>query len=249
MTHGELFVGYACHYVFAHGFSVIPMGFDKKPLIKWKEYQDRRPTLREILEWPKENIAIVTGAVSNLAVIDCESFADADWFARNRGKSQVVVKTRRGYHFYFRHPGQQVMNGQRIEGKYDVRGDGGYVLAPPSKHADGHYEFMPDRHLTSVADLPAFDPAWRTVAMPNGDARYYDAKEVADGCAYISKIQAVAGQGGHNDTYRAVCCLRASGLSKWDALAAIVEWNETNAQPKWALADLVHKINDVYGRD
>lgn len=46
-----------------------------------------------------------------------------------------------GYHFYFRHPGQHTPNsaGTVAEG-VDVRGDGGYVLAPPSEGYTWHYE-------------------------------------------------------------------------------------------------------------
>lgn len=116
-------------YVFRDGFSVIPMGQDKKPLIKWKEYQDRKPTFEEIVAWPDTcNLAIITGAISSIVVVDCESREDAEWFYRNRGKTPCVVQTRRGFHLYFRHPGQPVKNAQRVEDRYDVRGDGGYCF-------------------------------------------------------------------------------------------------------------------------
>ena len=60
------------------GFSVIPIiPKDKKPLIRWEEYQTRRATEDEIKEWwakwPDANGGIVTGTVSGLVVIDIDS--------------------------------------------------------------------------------------------------------------------------------------------------------------------------------
>jgi hypothetical protein len=167
--HAELWVAYATLYVAKFGLSVLPMGRDKKPLIKWVDLQDRRPTVKELLSWKKENLAIITGAISNLVVVDCESREDAEWFYRERGKTPVVVQSKRGFHLYFRHPGQRVANAQKV-GKpigmkhtYDVRGDGGYVLAPPSLHSEGAYQWRCPMRATS--ELPPFDP----VLAPRGE--------------------------------------------------------------------------------
>jgi hypothetical protein len=44
-----------------------------------------------------------------------------------------------GRHLYLAHPGQPVPNdtGRRLGAGIDVRGDGGYVVAPPSRHISG----------------------------------------------------------------------------------------------------------------
>ena len=66
----------------SRGYSIIPIaitkegtGLEKKPLIRWKEYQNGRATMDEVRKWINEfkyfNIAIVTGKVSNLTVIVC----------------------------------------------------------------------------------------------------------------------------------------------------------------------------------
>lgn len=55
------------------GLSVIPVGRDKRPRIKWAEYQDHIADERTLEHWfcLDGNIAIVTGKVSgNLLVID-----------------------------------------------------------------------------------------------------------------------------------------------------------------------------------
>src|SRR5262245_4781722 len=59
------------------GFSVFPLRpHSKKPLRRWEEFQRRRATEAEVRAWWTENptagIAIVTGAVSGVVVIDCD---------------------------------------------------------------------------------------------------------------------------------------------------------------------------------
>jgi len=218
------------------------MGMDKKPLIKWKEYQDRKPTFEEIASWPEGcNLAIVTGAVSGIVVVDCESREDAEWFYRSRGKSPCVVQTKRGFHLYFRHPGQPVKNAQRVEDRYDVRGDGGYVLAPPSKHDEGAYTWkLP---FMGHKLLPVFDMTWRPVHKTEDSVE----REISDGMAYISTIRAVAGQRGHDDTWRAANALKDSGLRECEALLCLLEWNRTNAEPPWGDKEILHKIKSAYG--
>src|SRR5574341_338260 len=61
-----------------HGFSVIPIKpRDKTALIKWEPYQSNRAAEGDIrawcAKWPDGNLAIVTGAISGLVVIDLDS--------------------------------------------------------------------------------------------------------------------------------------------------------------------------------
>jgi hypothetical protein len=221
------------------GLSVIPMGEDKCPSVKWKEYQTRLPRGDELVQWPRHNIGIVTGSISNLVVVDCESREDAEWFWKFRGKSPVVVQSRRGFHFYFSHPGEPVRNAVQIDNRYDVRGDGGYVVAPPSSHSEGKYKWV--KKMIATSDLPRFNPEWRPKAV-------YESSDnkIKDAVSYISRITAVSGEAGHDSTFRAVKTLQESGLSEGEALLAIQDWNRTNASPPWSDKDLLHKIRSVY---
>jgi len=126
------------------GLSVIPIGADKRPLVKWKEFQERRASEAQIgmwwEMWPNANVGLVTGHVSGIIVLDCDNeIAMQEWqthFAE-LGLATSCCKTGRGAHFYFQHPGGTVKNfAGKIEG-LDLRGDGGYVIAPPSIHASG----------------------------------------------------------------------------------------------------------------
>lgn len=122
------------------GFSVIPLLGNKKPAIpSWLEYQKRYATDKELEEWfityPATMIGIVTGKLSNLAVIDIDR-KDLVYTPVERSNAPLV-STPRGYHYYFKYQ-EGITNTVNIGGeKIDVRGEGGYVVAPPSITKEG----------------------------------------------------------------------------------------------------------------
>jgi hypothetical protein len=69
--------------LWGRGFSLIPIPradgsrFDgKTPAIPWRKYQTRRAPEDQIRSWfsgPPRNIAIITGALSGVVVVDCDS--------------------------------------------------------------------------------------------------------------------------------------------------------------------------------
>jgi len=130
----------------AQGFSVIPIqAREKKPLIAWDQFQTRRATVDEIrawwTKWPDVNLGIVTGAISGLIVIDLDSIEAKDKLKKllptydlNRVPRS---RTGKGWQLFFKHPGVTLQNRAGIIPGLDVRGDGGYVVAPPSIHPNG----------------------------------------------------------------------------------------------------------------
>ena len=152
--------------IFYHNnkLSIIPIIYkDKKPAIAWKEYQNKHPTLEEIKKWFSEsqrNIAIVCGQVSgNLMVLDFDSNEMFQEFLIdiaehedliNAIKNTWVVETGKGIHIYFRCPEPPVTKSFR-DLKIDIRGEGSYVLAPPSVHPSGkQYKFKTDPKKTDI---------------------------------------------------------------------------------------------------
>lgn len=121
------------------GFSVIPAKKNKRPYVKWQDFQKSPPTEVQIREWwqewPNANIAIITGMNSNLTVLDADS---------EDGKKAIeefipdtlsipVVKTPKGWHYYFKYS-DGIRNEVRFLTDCDIRSEGGYVIAPPSKN-------------------------------------------------------------------------------------------------------------------
>jgi hypothetical protein len=120
------------------GWSIIPIGFGKKPPkgFKWKKYQKTRPTKAELRQWfgngRYKSLAVVCGVVSGrLAVLDIDSEQCCQWWRRERPKSTEtlpMVKTKKGQHFYFRSEPFQKRNGDDV----DLLCEGAYAMLPPS---------------------------------------------------------------------------------------------------------------------
>ncbi|WP_126172857.1 bifunctional DNA primase/polymerase [Altericroceibacterium xinjiangense] len=125
---------------FALGFSVFPIPFRrKKSAIPWKQFQSERASLDTVRKWASRpsNVGIVTGAVSGILVLDLDS-EEAVAEAERRGIPDTpTVRTSKGKHVYFQHPGGTIGNRTGLLPGWDIRGDGGYVVAPRSVHPSG----------------------------------------------------------------------------------------------------------------
>ncbi len=139
----------------AQGFSIIPVGQNKKPLINWKEFQERKASEEEVRKWFKEfpdaNIGMVTGKISNMVVVDVENGGSIDGLS-----TTVISKTGGGgWHYFYKYPENGLNNATRIREKMDIRGDGGYVVLPPSLHSSGNrYEWKNSPEMATLAELP-----------------------------------------------------------------------------------------------
>jgi hypothetical protein len=132
----------------------------KHPIGSWKQAQSERASAEELAaafsRQPNANIGIVTGAISNLVVIDIDGPDGFASISSIEGEPPLVptVKTGNGYHLYGRHPGGTLKNFVKSHPGLDGRADGGYVVAPASRHASGR-EYHWTRPLdTSLPDLP-----------------------------------------------------------------------------------------------
>jgi len=239
----------------AAGWSLIPL-FGKLPALpSWKEYQRRLPSSHEVATWfaegdrPPSGIGVVTGSLSRIVVVDCDSEADASFWSKTfPGSPLVALSGGGGVHFYYAMPeaGDVRNRAGVLRRKIDIRGEGGYATAPPSLHRSGRQYAW--QAYDATAALPSFDAAWLAdePRLGRAPAAKYVGK-VRNAVAYIRRIHAVAGEGGHNATFRAACKLRDAGLSHDEALAILSDWNETNASPPWSAVELEHKIRSAYG--
>jgi len=117
-------------------------------------------------KWPTANIGILTGKESGIVVLDIDpqhgGDVSFDELVQNLGKFPDTVESFTGgggRHIFFSYPG----NGVIIRNKaglndypgIDVRGDGGYVVAPPSLHKSRkRYEWEVS---SNPADIPLAD--------------------------------------------------------------------------------------------
>lgn len=249
---------YDCYV--SHGYFPIPLiPGDKRPSIRWSDLTS--PPF--ISSYPSGgNIGLLTGRRGGIVVVDCECWDDAEYLAAMVMAPTIRVRTRRGCHLYYSAPAMAVGNraGVRIDGcrlPFDVRGDGGLVVAPPSMVGGVQYRGCFDV-LPRADALPQFDSSWlpgRPSPLPRKQLRglVVPAPLVVDAATrarnYISCIHAITGCGGHSNTWRAACHLAEAGLPYDVASSLLSAWNQTNCRPPWSEQELAHKLDDAYGRD
>ena len=128
--------------------------------------------------WPYANVGVPTGERSGLLVLDVDSREGGPEsltaLERINGLLPKTSKARTGgggVHVFFRYPaGEAVRNSAgRLGPGLDVRGEGGYVVVPPSR-TQSSYEWL-DR-------TPPADPTWlleclRNKASPSGEGTLF----------------------------------------------------------------------------
>ena len=124
------------------GWSIIPVGIHKRPLVKkWKRYQSTPPAVLAIVFWANTlkpvSWAVVTGAVSGVWVLDFDGLRGGDTLLR-LGLDRHVTTGSGGGHVYIAYPvgiakvptlSHATTPG--LESLYpgmDIRGDGGYAV-------------------------------------------------------------------------------------------------------------------------
>lgn len=126
-------------------YAVIPIWGEKSPerakvaAIPWKDYRHRRPSLDELRDWFGQQryggLALITGIISRLVVLDFDDPALADRFAfqfPHLTRTRTVRSGGRGLpHYYFHIPSYLHVESRRAPG-VDLQSDGRYVIAPPT---------------------------------------------------------------------------------------------------------------------
>ena len=148
----------------AKGLPVFPCSLDKKPLTP-SGFKDATTDPEQVLQWwtqhPGASIGMPTGADTGCFVLDVDlpdGPATLERLERENGPLPATLEQRTGSggrHLFFTHPGWTIRNSARKLGTgLDTRGDGGYIIAPPSPHPSGNqYEWITDH---PIAEAPAW---------------------------------------------------------------------------------------------
>lgn len=137
----------------------------KSPVGSWKKAQTEPATEDELQSAfaSDRNIFLITGSISRLAVLDCDEQVAIDYWHKRLGDildETACVTTSRGKHYYFRLPEGEIRKGRSSpggdSGTWDLRAEGGGVVAPPSVHPSGRmYRWAPKRGPEAIKDAPA----------------------------------------------------------------------------------------------
>lgn len=143
----------------------------KTPLLKtWEEFQKRQPTEQEVIEWfkvwPEANIAIITGKVSDLVVIDCDSEEALAYFKENYTGETVSSKGKRGCHYYFQYEQDVTCTAKLFGMGLDVKSEGGYIIAPPSRiYTNGSGVMQSYEWINSIIDNSSYKDALKSLSF------------------------------------------------------------------------------------
>jgi hypothetical protein len=102
-----------------------------------------------IKKWPFMNIGIATGCESGVVVLDIDKktggFESLEKLEKENGTLPVSIRVKtggKGLHIYFKAT-HSIRNRASVLPGIDFRGEGGYVVAPPSEHiSEDSYEFI-----------------------------------------------------------------------------------------------------------
>lgn len=228
------------------GWRVFPLGGPdgKKPLIdKWPDRATSNEEKIKMLwkQFPKANIGIATGGDSGIFVVDIDgdtgalSLLDLE-LAHGKLPATYRVETARGYHLYYiQPPGIETKNqaSGELGNKIDIRGDGGYVVAPPSVHlvTGKIYE-------VSDARIPVVAPDWLLEAVLRHKKKRSEMGEhlvpakIEKGSRDV-KMTRIAGQ------------LRWLGLETEEMLRAMLEVNLQRFKPPMEESDVVRIAKSI----
>lgn len=197
---------------------------------------------------PTYNIAIATGAVSGMFVVDIDGLdaeAELRKLEAEHGElpPSVEVITARGRHIYFKAPEVPVRNSAgKIASGIDVRGDGGYVLTPPSIHPSGR------QYCWSVDAASAFAaaPNWLLIQIttPTNGA------DATPPSAWRELVKAGVAEGARDTTVaRLAGHLLRRRIDPFVALELLQSWNATRCAPPLPERDIERIVGSIAGKE
>jgi bifunctional DNA primase/polymerase-like protein len=212
-----------CGHAFCHGFYSASRDLDRFAM--------------QLDATPNGMIAIRTGAASGLVGIDVDpGHGGTIMSLMPRTLSVVTGSEPPGTHAYYGHPGVHVPNSQGLLGPgLDVRGDGGYLVAPPSIHpkTGRAYAWGPAHQIVEMpAALVAACQPKPAVATSTGTSASTSAgRDITDPDALLAahlRALAVAPEGRRRSTLYGISrgvgrMVRAGAITKADAVRVLTD--------------------------
>lgn len=239
------------------GYCPIPISPESKvACIKWKPWQEATPEISDLEAWfsvPGRNLGLLTGRYHRLVVIDADDEDSVKFSLRWFPKTPYRVRTRRGMHFYFQHPGVHVANRAGIIPGYkiDIRGDGGLVVGLGSVHPSGFVYHLDDgAELTPVFSLPIFCPEWipkREIIRPEPNRRDFSSMpELERAGRYLDKCPGFTKGTRNQGTFKlAAFIIRDIGLPVDQGIDLLLAFNASKNDPPLPDHEIVTIVNSA----
>jgi hypothetical protein len=231
------------------GWCVLPLrARDKRPLILWEPLQSARPSAEQVADWfsrwPDANIGIVTGEISNLIVLDIDpkhgGDASLERLEHRFGPLPATIEATTGgggRHLYFAHPGGLIRNRTGLAQGIDLRGDGGYIVAPPSIHPSGlPYAWASGRSPDDI--MLAALPRW--ILLPSGPRARRTLSDwrqlVREGVPEGQRNSSIASLAGH---------LLWHQVDPQVVLELLLAWNRMRCRPPLDDAEVAQVVSNI----
>jgi energy-coupling factor transporter ATP-binding protein EcfA2 len=252
----------------AFNFSIFPVS-GKRPTGSWAAYQERLAEPHTLADWLKygNDFGLATGPVSGVVVVDTDTPEAEEWVTANLPPTPWAVLTGikdpetgfRGRHRYYRYPSEidgPITNRAAVKvgglkTGLDIRGQGGYVVAPGSRHESGvHYEPTTEWNPSDKDKLPIYrGDVWFEEAdryyHAEGKTKWLTAPSVLQRAKegakesqatdrakkWLSKREVPSVGGRNTAIYSTAASLYDFGLSFGDVLALVLSWNSTFPDP------------------
>lgn len=141
-----------------------------------------------------------------------------------------------GRHLFFKHPAATVKNKVSLVSGIDIRGDGGYIVVAPSRHASGNlYRWKPGHGPDEIelAELPTW---WLGFLQDKPEKEQSPVKlegpVIPEGCR-------------NRTLFELACSLRAKGLPESAIWAALTTTNEERCAPPLDEVELRRTFNSA----
>jgi hypothetical protein len=190
------------------------------------------------IEWwwkkfPASNIAIRTGKESGVVALDIDTksngFESLEALVNTVGSlpdTLTAITGGKGNHICFTHPGGTMKTRANVLEGIDFRGDGGYIIAPPSLHISGSAYHWIDLNVTLVEP-----PEW-LLKLIDGTGPVTDKAPILEG-SRNSSLMSLAGK------------KRSEGASKSDLRTFLLEENRLRCNPPLAHVEVIHILKQV----
>lgn len=240
-------------------FPCAPAG--KRPLIfQGGGFKDATTELRQVEAWwrraPAANIGIPTGQASGLVVVDVDVHGTNGYDALHRadraglvaGWEFLVRSPSGGLHIYYPAGEVEQRSWQAGSAGIDFRGDGGYIIAPPSRRViDGHSVVYQVTELAVEEPRPLDAGRLRDFLAPPRPSRAFPARARRLGVADPGKLaEWLAGErtDRNRKLFWASCVLAEEGVPYREALAAML----TVEQPDFGQREITRTVASGYKR-
>lgn len=223
------------------GYCVLPVApYTKRPLLRsWEKYSKVRPEPGDLVRWfdnlTSAGIGMVTGKISGLIVVDIDTVSGIgpEEITRDYPTEMIARSASGGYHLYYKYPesGIPVPNRVSFLPGVDLRGDGGFVVMPPTQFERGSYSWIslgaPGRYPEGLIPDPGYNNR-------------------SEGEKWVTEALKGSEEGLRNDTTARLAGYFFNKSMPLDIVMSIMrEWNEKN-DPPLGIRELETTIQSVY---